>query len=70
MEGAFMITVNGDKMEWKEGMTVRGLLQQKKWTYPLIAVWIDDVPVPPEQFDVVEIPDSSTVQVVHMVAGG
>lgn len=65
-----MITVNGDKMEWEEGMTVRGLLQKKRWTYPLIAVWIDDVPVHPEQFDVAEIPDNTTVQVVHMVAGG
>lgn len=65
-----MITVNGDKMEWEEGITVRGLLQKKRWTYPLIAVWIDEVPVSPEQFDVVEIPDSAVVQVVHMVAGG
>ncbi len=65
-----MIIVNGDNMDWEKGMTVRGMLQKRKWTYPLIAVWINDNPVHPDVFDSTEIPDGATVQAIHMVAGG
>lgn len=65
-----LITVNGDPMEWHNGLTVRGMLKKKNWTFPMIAVWINDKPVHPDHFDMEEIPDGSIVQAIHMVAGG
>ncbi len=65
-----MIIVNGDKMDWEKGMTVRKVLHKRKWTYPLIAVWINEIPVNPDDFGITDIPDDATVQVVHMIAGG
>jgi sulfur carrier protein len=65
-----MITVNAEPMEWEEGMTVQDILERKKYTFPLLAVWIDDVPIPREKFDSTAVPDGAKVQVIHMISGG
>lgn len=65
-----MITVNGEGLLWQEGMTVRDIIRAKNYTFPLLAVWIDDRPVPREAFDETTVPDGATVQVIHMISGG
>ena len=34
------------------------------------SVWINDTPVPRDQFDETEVPDGANVQVIHMIGGG
>lgn len=65
-----MITVNAEPMEWEEGMTVQDVVERKKYTFPLLAVWIDDSPVPRDEFATTTVPDGSKVQVIHMISGG
>jgi thiamine biosynthesis protein ThiS len=65
-----MITVNGESMEWEEGMTVQDIIERKKYTFPLLAVWINEVAVPRDEFGSTTIPDESKVQVIHMISGG
>ena len=65
-----MIVVNGEPMEWKEGMTVRNVIDEKRYVFPLLAVWIDGTPIPRDRFDTALISDGSNVQVIHMLSGG
>ncbi len=65
-----MISVNGDPMEWKEGLTVRGIINYKRYVFPLLGVWINDVPVSRDDFDDTTVPDKAKVQVIHMISGG
>jgi len=65
-----MITVNGETMEWEEGLTVQDIIELKKYTFPLLAVWINDTPVPRENFGSTKVPDGAKVQIIHMISGG
>jgi len=65
-----MITVNGEPMEWEEGVTVKDIIARKKYIFPLLAVWINDSPVPRESFDSTKVPDGAKVQIIHMISGG
>lgn len=40
-----MITVNGNRSEWEEGLTVEKLLARENYTFRMISVWINDHPV-------------------------
>lgn len=65
-----MITVNGEQMEWEEGLTVQRLLEQKKYNFRMIAVWINDEVVLKRLYSEVKIPDGAVVQVIHNISGG
>lgn len=65
-----MITVNGDKLDWHEGMTVQDVLDAKRFTFRLISVWIGDESVPREEYATTHVSDNSDVQVIHMISGG
>jgi thiamine biosynthesis protein ThiS len=65
-----MITVNGKKAPWREGMTVADLLKDLDDSYTYILVRINDKQVSRPHFDKTLIPDNSEVFLVPMVAGG
>ena len=65
-----MITVNGKKVPWREGMTVSDLLNDLNDSYTYIVVRINDKQVSRPNFDTTLIPDNSEVFLVPMVAGG
>jgi len=65
-----MITVNGEKMEWKEGMTVQDIISEKRYVFPLLAVWIDGVSVSRDNFGTEQVSDEASVQIIHMISGG
>lgn len=66
-----MITINNrDKLEWKEGMTVRDLLDEMGYSYTLITVTVDDHLVPEEEYDSFIIDDGTSVGVFHLAHGG
>jgi sulfur carrier protein len=66
-----MIRVN-DRFEvvWEEGLTVSRLLEQLKFSFPLIIVSVDGVLVPKDEYATRQIPDGAEVKVLHMTAGG
>jgi sulfur carrier protein len=66
-----MVRVN-DKfdLEWEEGLTVETLLQELKFSFPLIVVSVDGEMVARDQYATHEIPDGAQVKVLHMTAGG
>lgn len=65
-----MITVNGEKLDWKEGMTVQDVLDAKNYTFRLISVWVDDEAVARGDYSASKVPDGSKVQVIHNISGG
>jgi sulfur carrier protein len=66
-----MIRVN-DKfdVEWEEGMTVRDVLRELKFSFPLLVVSVDGELVPRDAYSTHEIPEGAEIKVLHMTAGG
>ncbi|GHV52023.1 thiamine biosynthesis protein ThiS [Synergistales bacterium] len=66
-----MITVNGDEFRWREGLTVRDILDERNFTFKMLSVWINDEPVPSRSdYPITTVPDGATVEVIHMISGG
>jgi sulfur carrier protein len=65
-----MITVNGDRMEWTDGMTVADILKARNYIFRMIAVQVNGELVPRGTYDSVVVPDDADVQVIHMISGG
>jgi len=65
-----MIQVNDEPLAWTPGLTVRGVLQAKKYKFPLIIVTIDERRVERADYESALIPDGSVVQVIHLLSGG
>lgn len=65
-----MITVNGEQMGWRSGMTVQDIITEKRYVFPLLAVWIDGSSVARDDFGTALVPDGANVQIIHMISGG
>lgn len=65
-----MITVNGSPHPWHEGMTVRDVLDERRFTFPLLVVRIDGRLVPRGEYGETAVPDGSDVDVLHLMSGG
>lgn len=66
-----MITINNrDELEWKEGMTVRRLLDEMGYSYTLITVTVDDRLIPEDEYESFLIEDGASVGVFHLAHGG
>ena len=66
-----MIRVN-DKwdVEWREGMTVRDVLQACKFTHHALVVSVNGLVVPPGDYAKTHLHDGDLVRVVHVIGGG
>jgi thiamine biosynthesis protein ThiS len=66
-----MIRVNDrEELGWTEGLTVRKLLEQLRYTFVHIVVKVNGRVVSPDEYDVWMIPDGADVWVIHLIAGG
>jgi sulfur carrier protein len=66
-----MITVNGDEFDWREGLTVQDILDEKNYTFRMLSVWIDDEPVADRSaYPSTPVPDGGKVEIIHMISGG
>ena len=65
-----MITVNGEKSPWREGLTVQQLLDEKNFTFKMLAGWVDDNVVDKSRYSEAKIHDGANVQVIHNISGG
>ncbi len=65
-----MITVNGKKVEWNNGMTVESLLAKMNYTFPKIVVRVNGKVVDKDEWAAYPVPDGAEVQAHHLIAGG
>jgi len=65
-----MITVNGSKLDWYSGMTVRDVLVAKEYKFRMLVTKINGTLVKRSDYDTATIPDGADVQVIHLISGG
>ncbi len=65
-----MIEINGTKLDWEEGMTVKRILEIMNYTFPMIIVRVNGELVNKEDWDQHQVPRGAKVQALHQIAGG
>lgn len=65
-----MIQVNGDPLDWHDGMTVRDVLTAKRFTFPMLVITVNERVVERRAYDTTPVPDGANVKVVHLMSGG
>jgi len=65
-----MICVNGEKMNWHRGMTVRDILHEKNYTFRMLVTRINGTLVKRTDYDTTVVPDEADVRVIHLISGG
>ncbi len=65
-----MITVNGEPLEYRNGMTVADILKAKNYIFRMLAISVNGTVVPRGDYAKTIVPDGATVQVIHMISGG
>ncbi len=65
-----MIKVNTRDHPWQEGMTVRGVIEEKKYTFRHLVVKVNGNFIPEDQYEHHVINDGDNVMVIHLIAGG
>lgn len=64
------LTVNKEPHPFREGLTVTELLQEKKYSWRLITVYIGETRIPKDQWESTVLSDGDVVRVIHLMAGG
>lgn len=66
-----MLTINDrDRIDWREGLTVRGVLDAMGYDYALITVTVNGELVPEEDYDHRMVPDAAEITIFHLAHGG
>lgn len=65
-----MIQVNGNEVEWHEGMTVSDALKAMSYDFPLIIVTVNGEFVFRDEYDGAAVPDKADVKAIHIHHGG
>jgi thiamine biosynthesis protein ThiS len=65
-----MVTVNGKKIKWREGMTVKDVLNNAGFSFYLITVTVNGNYVPPDDYETYEVPDEADIKAIHIHHGG
>ena len=65
-----MLQVNGEPLEWRDGMTVRDVLKARNFIFPLLIVTVDGGLVQRKDYDHTKVQDGANIRVVHLMSGG
>ena len=65
-----MITLNNTPHPFSPGMTIKSLLEEKNYVFPMHIVKLNGEVVEDDDFAVTEVNDGDDVKVIHVFAGG
>lgn len=65
-----MITVNGNKMEWRPGLTVEEVLKGLDEKPSIVVVKVNGKPILKKEYRTFEVPDKAEVNTIDIIAGG
>ncbi len=65
-----MITVNGEPLDHRPGMTVQDILDARKYIFRMLAVSVNGQVIARKDYKTAVVPDEADVQVIHMISGG
>lgn len=64
------ITVNGNTVEWEEGMTIASLLKKMNFTFRMLVIKVNGNLIKKDQYENTIIPQNADVAVIHLISGG
>jgi sulfur carrier protein len=65
-----VITVNGNTVDWEEGLTITALLVKMNYTFKMLIIKINGTLVKKDQYENTVVPEGADVAVVHLISGG
>ncbi len=65
-----MITVNSDKLDWYEGITIQNILEIKNYKFKLLVTKINGTLVKRPDYATTTVPDEADVKIIHLISGG
>ncbi|MCQ1529241.1 MULTISPECIES: sulfur carrier protein ThiS [Lutispora] len=65
-----MIRVNHRNMDFYEGMTLKSLIKDLKYSFPTLMVKVNGELVPKEKYEETRIRDGDDINIIHPIAGG
>jgi sulfur carrier protein len=65
-----MITVNNTDHPFRQGMTIKSLMEEKNFVFPLLVVKLNGRVVEDTDFAVTAVKDGDNVTIMHLLAGG
>jgi len=68
MNNAFYL--NNRLEEWRQGMTIKDLIESKNFIFKMLVVKIDNKLIRKADYPTTLIPDKSNVQIIHLMSGG
>ncbi|MDZ4121854.1 MAG: sulfur carrier protein ThiS [Candidatus Cloacimonadaceae bacterium] len=64
------IKVNGNTLDWEEGLTVRGVLHKMNYSFRMLVIKIDGKLIKKDEYDSTPVPEGADVMVMHLISGG
>lgn len=64
------INVNGNTVEWEEGLSVAALLTKMNYTFRMLVIKINGKLVKKGSYETTLIPAGADVSVIHLISGG
>ena len=65
-----MITVNNTDHPFRQGMTIKSLMEEKNFVFPLLVVKLNGRVVEDADFAVTAVKEGDNVTIMHLLAGG
>ncbi|MBN2414356.1 sulfur carrier protein ThiS [bacterium] len=64
------ITVNRETMEWRPGMTVADILEERRYTFKMLVIRVNGTLIKKDRWPDAAVPEGADVQVLHLMSGG
>ena len=65
-----MIVVNGETMQWREGLTIADILKIRNYIFRMLVIQVNGELVKRGTYETATVPDGADVEVIHMISGG
>lgn len=65
-----MIKVNRRDMDFYEGMTIKSLLDDLRYSFPNIIIWVNGEFITKDDYGKTCVKDGDNIQIIHPIAGG
>ena len=56
--------------DWHEGLTIRGVMEHMRFTWPKLVEKVNGQLVWPEDYDTVVLNEDDDLQIIHLLGGG
>lgn len=65
-----MIRVNNRDLDFYEGMTIKSLIEDLKYSFPTLIIKVNSKFIPKNQYHETIIKDGDDIKIIHPIAGG